>query len=269
MIINMNGNGKNTTDAVLQSKTFTPEYLPVVVGPDTGYDGLSQVTINPDANLKSDNIRLGKTVLGVTGTFEGMNVATPYWDPNLLKDMPGNYNFSNPACSLPAMTCVTESIPYTSCSISDYQRYLFSYSNVLFKSCHEQDPRFLTLYSNEGSSVGMHIVKTIEAGTYTFNLTVPDNMVNANYLEKLKIENGTIIFGNSVGSPYAAAPTIKMNGKYEFNLTPKSQSQASIEVDIPETVLNAYSPITPDYEVGKEETTNIRMELRMRKAIFC
>lgn len=94
-------------------------------------------------------------------------------------------------------------------------------------------------------------------------------MVNANYLEKLKIENGTIIFCNPVGSPYAAAPTIKMNGKYEFNLTPESKSQASIEVDIPETVLNAYSPITPDYEVGKEQTTNIRMELRMRKAIFC
>lgn len=269
MIINMNGNGKNTTDAVLQSKTFTPEYLPVVIGPDTGYDGLSQVTINPDANLKSDNIRLGKTVLGVTGTFEGMNVATPYWDPNLIKDMPGNTTYFNPICNLPDIPYVTENIPYTSCRMSDYQRHLFSYSNVLFKSCHEQDPTFLTLYSNKGSSVGIHIQRTIEAGAYTFNLTLPSNMVNANYLEKLKFENGTIVFGALGGDPYAASPTIKMAGKYEFNLTPINESHATIEVDIPETTLDAYRIIAPDYEVGLEGTIGTVMELRMRKAIFC
>lgn len=72
MIINMNGaKAPETSSPVLQEKTVTPETLPTVIGPDEGYDGLSQVTVNPDSQLKAENIRSGKTVFGVTGTFAG------------------------------------------------------------------------------------------------------------------------------------------------------------------------------------------------------
>lgn len=72
MIINMNGaKAPETPSPVLQEKTVTPETLPVVIGADEGYDGLSQVTVNPDAQLKAENIRSGKTVFGVTGVFGG------------------------------------------------------------------------------------------------------------------------------------------------------------------------------------------------------
>ena len=72
MIINMNGaKAPETPSPVLQEKTVTPETLPVVIGADEGYDGLSQVTVNPDAQLKAENIRSGKSIFGVTGAFAG------------------------------------------------------------------------------------------------------------------------------------------------------------------------------------------------------
>ena len=70
MIINMNGaKAPETPSPVLQEKTVTPETLPTVIGPDEGYDGLSQVTVNPDPQLKAENIRSGKTIFGVEGAF--------------------------------------------------------------------------------------------------------------------------------------------------------------------------------------------------------
>lgn len=72
MIINMNGaKAPETPSSVLQEKTVTPETLPTVIGPDEGYDGLSQVTVNPDSQLRAENIRSGKTIFGVAGAFTG------------------------------------------------------------------------------------------------------------------------------------------------------------------------------------------------------
>lgn len=78
MIINMNGaKAPETPSSVLQEKTVTPETLPTVIGPDAGYDGLTQVTVNPDAQLIPTNIRSGKTVFGVAGTFVGEETLVP------------------------------------------------------------------------------------------------------------------------------------------------------------------------------------------------
>lgn len=75
MIINMNGaKAPETPSPVLQEKTVTPETLPTVIGADEGYDGLSQVTVNPDSQLKAENIRSGKTIFGVTGAFTGETI---------------------------------------------------------------------------------------------------------------------------------------------------------------------------------------------------
>ena len=75
MIINMNGaKAPETPSPVLQEKTVTPETLPTVIGADEGYDGLSQVTVNPDAQLIPTNIRSGKSIFGVTGTFTGETI---------------------------------------------------------------------------------------------------------------------------------------------------------------------------------------------------
>lgn len=78
MIINMNGaKAPETPSPVLQEKTVTPETLPTVIGADEGYDGLSQVTVNPDPQLKPENIRSGKSIFGVSGSFVGDAVMGP------------------------------------------------------------------------------------------------------------------------------------------------------------------------------------------------
>ena len=75
MIINMNGaKAPETPSPVLQEKTVTPETLPTVIGADEGYDGLSQVTVNPDSQLKAENIRSGKSIFGVAGAFTGETI---------------------------------------------------------------------------------------------------------------------------------------------------------------------------------------------------
>lgn len=92
----MNGaKAPETPSPTLQEKTVTPETLPTVIGADEGYDGLSQVTVNPDAQLKAENIRSGKTVFGVEGSFVGEPVYTNNIDYSTIS---GSYhnNFSFP-----------------------------------------------------------------------------------------------------------------------------------------------------------------------------
>ena len=65
MIINMTGGGKPE----LQAKTVTPSTSNVVVTPDSGYDGLSQVTVNGDPELVAGNIKDGVNIFGIEGTY--------------------------------------------------------------------------------------------------------------------------------------------------------------------------------------------------------
>lgn len=58
-----------STEPTLQAKTVTPSATQQVIVPDSGYDGLSQVTVSGDSNLIADNIKSGVNIFGITGTL--------------------------------------------------------------------------------------------------------------------------------------------------------------------------------------------------------
>lgn len=55
----------------LQAKTATPGASQQVIEPDSGYDGLTAVTVSGDADLVAGNIKKDVEIFGVTGTYEG------------------------------------------------------------------------------------------------------------------------------------------------------------------------------------------------------
>ena len=68
MSVQVKSSGSSPT---LQSRTVTPSSYTQYLIPQSGYDGLSQVTVNRDSNLKSSNIKSGTSIFGIIGNYTG------------------------------------------------------------------------------------------------------------------------------------------------------------------------------------------------------
>jgi hypothetical protein len=60
---------------VLQNKTISPTTNQQIISADSGYDGLSTITISGDDDLIADNIKSGINIFGVVGTYDGRDAS--------------------------------------------------------------------------------------------------------------------------------------------------------------------------------------------------
>ena len=83
----------------LQAKTVNSSTVLQQVEPDSGYYGLSSVTVNPvtadiDPDIQADNIKKDVTILGVTGTYEPASIQPTLQDVAVTYVSNGNYILS-------------------------------------------------------------------------------------------------------------------------------------------------------------------------------
>ena len=96
---NYTGGGSN-----YQQKTVTPSASQQVVSADSGYDALSQVTVNGSANLVAGNIKKDVEIFGVTGSYEGEGL-TINQHPTSLAYAGAQYTGNNSHSDILPFTC--------------------------------------------------------------------------------------------------------------------------------------------------------------------
>lgn len=111
-----------------QQKTVTPSASQQVVSADSGYDALSQVTVNGSSNLVAGNIKKDVEIFGVTGTLESGGVTLNPHPVNLQYACTDGGSYAN---VLPMDGSWTTEVDLTGITQQNNMRYMFNNNKVV------------------------------------------------------------------------------------------------------------------------------------------
>ena len=150
-----------------QQKTVTPSASQQVVSADSGYDALSQVTVNGSSNLVAENIKKDVSIFGVTGILESGGVTLNPHPTSLAYAGSDNTNNSSHSDILPADGSWTTAVDLTNLSASNGFRYVF-YNNTTISSLDLRNWNFENITDARYSFNGCSNLVTIQ-GTLRFD----------------------------------------------------------------------------------------------------
>ena len=196
------------TEITLQEKTVTPTTSSQNVTPDSGYDGLSKVTVSAvtssiDSNITATNIRSGVSILGVNGTLE--EGITPTGTITITEN--GTHDVTNYASA----TVNVASSEDTSVMSDFIQNKLTSYS----------DDTVTTLcsyaFSSRSALTSVSFPNVTTINTYAFS--------GCTNLSSINFPNAVSALGSSFNNtaiPNIYLPKVKTIGTYTFANTSKN-----------------------------------------------
>lgn len=161
-----------------QQKTVTPSAIQQVVSADSGYDALSQVTVNGSSNLVAGNIKKDVEIFGVTGTLEGGSGVTLNAHPTSLAYAgTGDTNSNSHSDILPANCSWTTAVDLANLSTSNGFRYVF-YNNTTISSLDLSNWNFENITDARYAFSGCSNLVTILGTLKLDKCTTYNNMFN-------------------------------------------------------------------------------------------
>ena len=181
-----------------QQKTVTPSASQQVVSADSGYDALSQVTVNGSSNLVAGNIKKDVEIFGVTGTLESGGVTLNPHPTSLAHAGDGDTNSNSHSDILPADGSWTTAVDLTNLSASNGFRYVF-YNNTTISSLDLRNWNFENITDARYSFNGCSNLVTIQ-GTLRLDkcYTYKNMFASCSKLEDCPITN--FGFGESINT---------------------------------------------------------------------
>ena len=158
-----------------QQKTVTPSASQQVVSADSGYDALSQVTVNGSSNLVAENIKKDVSIFGVTGTLESGGVTLNPHPTSLAYAGSGDTNNNSHSDILPADGSWTTAVDLTNLNASNGFRYVF-YNNTTISSLDLSNWNFENITDARYSFNGCSNLVTIQGTLKLDKCTTYTNM---------------------------------------------------------------------------------------------